>query len=380
MADKIVFKKGTLANLENVGISNGQLLVTTDEHAIYIDDGGKRIRLGDFVEVATFEELPTLEEKPSSTALYYVTEDNFLAKWDESGQAWKHINEVGIETAEATGQAEASGISLTYEEETRKLTLNVSKALLDEAGVRALIQGDETRLQTLETRVTTLEGGEETSGSVKNTVKASVDAAKTELLGDEETPESILGVKKAVEDEKTRAQSTEQTLTTDVSGLKDTVGDTGKGLVKDVNELKEKINGVTGAMHFKGAASENPATMEDPASQDYVAGDVVTYNDKEFVLDSENKFVELGDVTAEQKQISELKDWKTTADSDISNLKTWKEEVPTTYATKTEVTQLETRLKGESKQGITTDSIGAAADAILTKALAGLEWGDFTAE
>ena len=62
------------------------------------------------------------------------------------------------------------------------------------------------------------------------------------------------------------------------------------------NDLKAAISGLSGAMHYVGESTTDPstgtATVE--GHEDWVAGDVVTYNAKEYVYDGEN-WRELGD-------------------------------------------------------------------------------------
>ena len=99
MAANVNFKRGLLANLATQPLTDGHIYVTTDERAMYIDynDAGtvKRIRLGDFIEVANQENLPALASA-SLTALYYVTNGNILVKagYKEDGVTleWKQIN------------------------------------------------------------------------------------------------------------------------------------------------------------------------------------------------------------------------------------------------------------------------------------------------
>lgn len=85
----VLFKKGLLAGLKDAPIKEGTIYVTTDERAMYLDvDASTRIRLGDFIEVADINSLPTAGANAS--ALYYAADENVLAKW--SGSAWVQIN------------------------------------------------------------------------------------------------------------------------------------------------------------------------------------------------------------------------------------------------------------------------------------------------
>lgn len=88
MAQNVFFKKGLLANLPT-SYSAGTFYVTTDERAMYLDiDDSTRIRLGDFIQVAAVENLPTTGA--STSALYYCVKENILAKYD--GSEWTQIN------------------------------------------------------------------------------------------------------------------------------------------------------------------------------------------------------------------------------------------------------------------------------------------------
>ncbi len=119
MAMNVSFKKGPLAALPTA-ITAGALYVTTDERALYLDvDGTTRIRIGDFQEFTTLAALQA-NTNPNTSALYYITDLNVLAKWD--GKKYVQINlDTGATSAEATGTGNAiDGVS--YDPATRKLT------------------------------------------------------------------------------------------------------------------------------------------------------------------------------------------------------------------------------------------------------------------
>ena len=82
-------------------------------------------------------------------------------------------------------------------------------------------------------------------------------------------------------------------LQTNVGALQTTVGNAESGLVKDVNDLKSQIGGVTGALHFKGVVAELPEDLST-----YNEGDVILVGNKEYVCNDEDgtkSWVELGD-------------------------------------------------------------------------------------
>lgn len=116
----VAFKKGLLNKLPST-YAEGTFYITTDERAIYLDvDDETRIRLGDFQE---FANIAALEENanPSTSALYYVTDINCLAKWD--GSQYVQINrDTGATSFEVVGDGNAV-TAVSYNAATRKLTL-----------------------------------------------------------------------------------------------------------------------------------------------------------------------------------------------------------------------------------------------------------------
>lgn len=159
---KVSFNKGLLANLPT-DITAGSLYITTDERALYLDvDSATRIRIGDFQEFPTLSAL-TANSNPSSTALYYVTELNCLAKWD--GEKYVQINiDTGATNVEVVGGGNAV-TSASYNPASRKLTLTADATYITEsvadqkisAGISAL-QGDtESTVADVDTRVCTIE-------------------------------------------------------------------------------------------------------------------------------------------------------------------------------------------------------------------------------
>lgn len=207
---QVAFKKGLLTNLP-AAISEGAFYITTDERAMYLDvDSTTRIRIGDFQEFATLTDLRA-NTNPSTTALYYVTELNCLAKWD--GTKYVQINlDTGATSVETTGSGNAlDGIS--YDPATRKLTFTKTNTFTTATDVDSQIAakvgelkvGDETfatvkayvdkktdgiatdaALETLTNRVTTAEGKLDTLNGDKTTA-GSVAKAIADLQGDIES-------------------------------------------------------------------------------------------------------------------------------------------------------------------------------------------------
>lgn len=98
MAD-LLFRRGKLANLPAQKV-DGSIYITTDEPGLYIDvtldNEVVRQRIGDFI---TFDSLTDLQNaaiaangKFSTKALYYVTDGNYLLKYNGTGSSFTHVN------------------------------------------------------------------------------------------------------------------------------------------------------------------------------------------------------------------------------------------------------------------------------------------------
>lgn len=143
----VSFKKGLVAALPTT-YSEGTFYVTTDERAIYLDvSDSARIRLGDFQEFATVAALDA-NTNPSTSALYYVTDINCLAKWD--GTKYVQINrDTGMTSVEVTGSGNAVTAAV-YSAEGRKLTLTKGATFMTASDVDSKISakvgeiGDQT--------------------------------------------------------------------------------------------------------------------------------------------------------------------------------------------------------------------------------------------
>ena len=86
------FNKGELASLKNQAIVEGNVYITTDEHAMYVDvAAGKRIRIGQIVE-KTSAQWESLEQPYDSHTYYYITDINALVRYDDDKKKWVQIN------------------------------------------------------------------------------------------------------------------------------------------------------------------------------------------------------------------------------------------------------------------------------------------------
>lgn len=184
MADNIRFQQGLLKHLKDQQISNGTLWFTTDEGAIYLDTNGKRVRFGDYVIVDTVADLPA-SGHAYETALYYVKNDNILARWDATNSKWVQLNAAGLKEVTPGGEnadtANANEVNvLSYldvalnDKGAKVLTYKTTKV-----ASAARVDNAEAAIEGLQASVNTLNGNAEVAGSVDNKIAA----LRDEILG-----------------------------------------------------------------------------------------------------------------------------------------------------------------------------------------------------
>lgn len=116
---KVSFRRGLRANLP-AAYTDGAFYIATDEKAVYIDSTNSRIRVADFQEYASLAAL-SQNPNPNGSTLYYVSNQNCLAKWD--GVGYVLINQdTGMNSVEVIGDGNAVTVAL-YDSASRKLTL-----------------------------------------------------------------------------------------------------------------------------------------------------------------------------------------------------------------------------------------------------------------
>lgn len=248
MADSLMFKKGLLANLP-ANKTSGTIYVTTDERAMYIDvDPNTRIRLGDFIEVATQADLA--KYKPySTTSLYYVEDVNALMKY--------------------------KGVVDGYEQ---FVTLNSTKNVSDYiAAVEKKVDANTGAITKIQGDITTIKGDITNLGTDLTELEALVNANETDIEGklakeisDRKAADTALdgkisanaaaitAIKKdyALKTELQAETSAREAADTAINGtltnhgerieaLEGTVGNSTSGLVKKVNDLSATVSNHT---------------------------------------------------------------------------------------------------------------------------------------
>lgn len=245
--ESLMFKKGLLQNLPSTKQA-GTVYITTDERAMYVDiSSTERIRLGDFIEVTNESDLQNAKYQPySTTALYYVSSSNKLLKY------------------KGTSGSEAS---FTVINTTAAVEGNLN-ALTQRVGANEIaITGLQTNLDNLTTTVTNNKtatdkaiADEEARAKAAEKVNADAITAEVERAkkAEQANATNISGLQTSVTNldnnkaDKTALQAeteariaADNTLTTDLgkvadrtTNLEGTVGNSSKGLVKDVADLK----------------------------------------------------------------------------------------------------------------------------------------------
>lgn len=265
----VQFKRGLLSQLP-VQKTDGTIYVTTDEESMYIDVGTQRIRIGDFIPVNTLTDLNSIPATNlSEKAMYYVKENNILARWDATNNRWIQINKAGVVGVTNTGTGSVvSDIRTVVNSENGTLQLEVTKV---EVATPADLESLASRMATAEGKLTTITGGKDVEGSMLNIAAA----VETALLGGEtqyptlkELGDAIRAVKQTAD----KAATDISSLQTDVSNLSTTVS----GHTTVLNKLDGDEN-TTGSVLQLIKAERDARTSVDGALDDRlddVEGDV----------------------------------------------------------------------------------------------------------
>lgn len=261
----VAFKKGLLANLPGK-YTEGTFYVTTDERALYLDiDGSTRVRIGDFQEFATLQALQA-NTNPSTTALYYITDLNVLAKWN--GTSYVQINlDTGATSIEVVGSGNAV-TAASYDAGTRKLTLTMGETFAKPADV------DEKIAEAIG------DLGDKEEGVPYADVKEYVDEKIADVVAG-----SIEGLGALASKDKVAEADLDTTLATKING-KANVGtaddtsdmDTLKGAKKYADEKAAAVQTEVDALEAKVGTVEEGKTVVQMIEE---AQEAATYDDTE---------------------------------------------------------------------------------------------------
>ena len=135
-------------------------------------------------------------------------------------------------------------------------------------------------------------------GSGATLTKLAATTASGDLAGDVATLQSKVGQLEGKVTALEEKDSPSRSEFTELSGKVDTNTGNISSVSGRVGTLETKIEGLTGAMHFVGTSTTNPAegtvTIDSKPEYTPAAGDIVLYEKKEFIYDGA-KWVEFGD-------------------------------------------------------------------------------------
>lgn len=294
MADNLLFRKGTYAELQSASLIAGSINFTTDEPAIYLDledsEGNlERKRVGDIIQ---FEYMSQFEEyygKHSnnlpSSALYYIAETNALLKWVKENNTWKQINSPTGEGDMTVGELESVVNSLsasvtglnervtdldsltTIEGKNRKG--RVTELEEDVAELQSKKADAEAVASTYATKTALTDGlAEKADASSVNSLSSTVGELQgrvTAIGTDYVTKEEKTAMVKATSEAKAAAdaaQSAAEAAQSDVDALEGTVNSLSTTLTSNYynkNEIDTKVSGLNTSINnlATGAVNDN---------------------------------------------------------------------------------------------------------------------------
>lgn len=263
MSDMIKFQQGKLENLSSKSIANGTLWFTTDEGAIYLDTGNKRVRFGDYITVDNVNALPKAGHAYES-ALYYAKEENILARWEKpngtypSGR-WVQLNAAGLSEIDDGGSEGnvLAGVSVVTDAKGRKKLTFTKTTVATTDSVNALV------------------------GQVAE-IDAAYQAADADLLGkttDAAGATTIHGALKAAAAAQSKADANATAITNldtnlqgQINSLNGTVGGHTTAiadLVAEDTKINKAITDMDAAYKAADAAVKNELIGADSATGDY---------------------------------------------------------------------------------------------------------------
>lgn len=351
MADKLFFRQGTLAQLNNATPLAGAIDFTTDEPALYLNvsngESIERKRIGDikeFPNLTEFQEFLTdnTEEGSSipnipTTGLYYIVDTNSLLKFtgkaDDKGETWIQINaQAEIDTSDFLTADSDTITTLKADVQTNQQNIaalqNTVQTLSENDSeiegrlvvVEELLDAGETGEDTgtIAGRLNSLEINVSSLNEIVNGVEASEgNEAKTGLVDDVESLKTrVENVEGKVADAATKGEL--ETLTNTVNGKADT------GTVEGINSRLQTAEGsITGLSATVGEHTASITGINE--SIQGIQQDIATINDdllKKADSDTLNEVKETADAAATQESVTELSGKVTAAEGKIGELET----------------------------------------------------------
>lgn len=271
MADTLLFRKGPLSGLASLPIKNGAISITTDEPGIYIDHNGKRSRVGDFIVVPNMAALDDYKldvtdesKRYNAHALYYVVEDDALARWD--GTKFALINDrSSLVDSLAKLNTALSSLTTIVDNQGKSITANTTAIATEKSRAEAAETALGARIDAITsgTDGTTLAGLKaaiEKEVTDRTQAVAGVDAKVNKAQQEVDALEVVVGTEagntglfKKINDEITRATNKENELAGKI-GVNTSGSET--GLYKLIKDEKDRAMGVEGGLDNKITAAK----------------------------------------------------------------------------------------------------------------------------
>lgn len=284
MADTLLFRKGPLSGLANLPIKNGAISITTDEPGIYIDHNGKRSRVGDFIVVQNMAKLDDYKldvtdesKRYNAHALYYVIDDDALARWD--GTKFALINDrSSLVDSLAKLSTALSSLTTIVDNQGKSITANTTAIATEKSRAEAAETALGARIDAITsgTDGTTLAGLKaaiEKEVTDRTQAVAGVDAKVNKAQQKVDALEGVVaGVNEDLQEEITRATNKENELAGKIgvntegseTGLyklikdeKDRAMTAESGLESKITTAKSELNTAITAEANRAKAAEN---------------------------------------------------------------------------------------------------------------------------
>lgn len=284
MADTLLFRKGPLSGLANLPIKNGAISITTDEPGIYIDHNGKRSRVGDFIVVQNMAKLDDYKldvtdesKRYNAHALYYVIDDDALARWD--GTKFALINDrSSLVDSLAKLSTALSSLTTIVDNQGKSITANTTAIATEKSRAEAAETALGARIDAITsgTDGTTLAGLKaaiEKEVTDRTQAVAGVDAKANKAQQEVDALEGVVsGLSEDLQEEITRATNKENELAGKIgvntegseTGLyklikdeKDRAMTAESGLESKITTAKSELNTAITAEANRAKAAEN---------------------------------------------------------------------------------------------------------------------------
>lgn len=299
MADiGLLFRQGTLAQLEGAELIAGSINVTTDEPAIYIDvpnaEGTQTIRkrVGDLIIVPNEAALMAdttgkigivdgaLVSQWSTSALYYAEEEGALLKWN--GESWKQLNALSdVDAAVGNLTQSVGGLQTGLAETNQNVSSNTSKIdaltqkvgnIPESASATTVVGYVDEKVNAVDTKVTTLnQTVEDLSGTVGglNTQvaenKNSVDKSITEINAKNESQDQAISALDAA------YKAADVVINKSVADLNTAIGVVDQKVGQNTVAIGENLQKITTNIKAIEALQETTATHTDDIAENEAA-------------------------------------------------------------------------------------------------------------